>query len=160
MGVGIAFAVLVLSIAVWPGWVGEWRLALRGGTHFDAPILRPGGFLVLAALAKWRRAEARLLVALASVPQTLLLYAALPLFLVARSRMETLLLAFLSYIPLAVQLHAVGRTPFAVQTQRTGDTIALCLYLPCLIMVLRRPNAWAALDDALQSETAKVAPSH
>ncbi len=144
-GAAVLFAV---SLAVRPGWVPEWRSALRSGTHSAGPITRPGGFLVLAALAKWRRADARLLVAMASVPQSMILQAALPLFFVTRHCVEIMLLALLLYIPFAVQLHyAAANAPFPVLTAHTGNAMALCLYLPCLVMVLLRPNQWCGLDD-------------
>jgi hypothetical protein len=148
VGIGVAVALFVASVIVRPGWVPEWREALRAGTHLTGPITRPGGFLVLAALVKWRRADARLLVLMASVPQSMILEAALPLFLVARTRVETMLLAMLSFIPYAVQLHyAALAAPFPKLTQATGAMMVPCLYLPCLAMVLRRPNRWTAIDD-------------
>jgi hypothetical protein len=148
VGIGAAALLFGVSLIVRPGWIPEWREALRAGTHLMGPITRPGGFLVLAALAKWRRADARILVLMASVPQSMILEAALPLFLVARSRIETMLLAILSFIPYAVQLHYAGlSTRFPELTQITGTMMVPCLYLPCLIMVLRRPNRWTAIDD-------------
>jgi hypothetical protein len=148
VGIGIAALLCVASLFVRPGWIPEWREALRAGVHLAGPITRPGGFIVLAALAKWRRADARLLVIMASVPQSMILQAALPLFLVARSRTETILLAMLSFIPYAVQLHyAQLNTLFPELTQHTGTVMVPCLYLPCLIMVLRRPNQWTTIDD-------------
>lgn len=148
VGIGVAAALFLVSLIVRPGWISEWREALSAGTHLTGPIMRPGGFLVLAALAKWRRADARLLVLMASVPQSMILQAALPLFLIARSRTETIVLAMLSFIPYAVQLHyAAQNTLFPELTQHTGTMMVPCLYLPCLIMVLRRPNRWTAIDD-------------
>jgi len=148
VGLAVACALVAISVAVRPTWIGEWLNALRGGTHLAGPITRVGGILVLAALTKWRRAEARLLVAMASVPQTMFLQAALPLFLVARSRAEILLLALLSYVPYAIQLHAAAQNiAFQESTRRTGDAIALCLYLPCVVLVLRRPNVWTTLGE-------------
>jgi len=149
VGIGVAIVLLAASLIVRPGWVQDWRDALRAGTHLAGPITRPGGFLVLAALAKWRRADARLLVAMAAVPQSMILQAALPLFLIARGRTETILLAMLSFIPYAVQLHyAAQNMLFPELTQHTGAAMVLCLYLPCVLMVLRRPNQWATLEDA------------
>ncbi|MFI5250226.1 MAG: hypothetical protein ACHQTF_09650, partial [Gemmatimonadales bacterium] len=148
--IGIALTVLLfaVSLVVRPGWIPEWREGLRAGTHLAGPITRPGGFIVLAALAKWRRADARLLVLMASVPQSMILQAALPLFLITRSRAETILLALLSFIPYAVQLHyAALNTLFPELTAHTGTAMIPCLYLPCLIMVLRRPNQWTSIDD-------------
>ena len=147
LGALIGGALLVASFIVVPGWPATWRAALQGGTHFDAPVLRRGGVLVLVALARWRRAEARLLLGLALVPQTMLLYAALPLFAATGTLAETTLLALLSYIPFAVQVHAIGRVGFTVQTRLTGDWMVWCLYLPCLLMVLRRPHVWSRLGD-------------
>src|SRR6476661_7814404 len=61
-----------ISVLLRPSWIGEWWTNIRTLTHPVAPIVLPGGFLVAAALWRWRRAEARLLVALACVPQTAL----------------------------------------------------------------------------------------
>jgi hypothetical protein len=44
-----------------------------GGPYYHVPVLVVGGFLTLAAVAKWRLPEARLLVVMACVPQTMLL---------------------------------------------------------------------------------------
>lgn len=147
-GVGFAVLLIAVSLVIRPGWIPEWREAVRAGTHLAGPITRPGGFIVLAALAKWRRADARLLVLMASVPQSMILQAALPLFLITRSRTETILLAMLSFIPYAVQLHYASlNTPFPELTAHTGTAMIPCLYLPCLIMVLRRSNSWTSIDD-------------
>jgi hypothetical protein len=150
IGIAIAAALLVVSLAVEPGWVGQWHHALSSGdNHLSDPLTRPGGVLALAALVKWRRAEARFLVMLAAVPQTMIIQATLPLFLVARSRAEMILLALLSYIPFAVQLSTAAQPiPFRVLTERTGTAIALCLYVPCVAMLWRRPNVWSSLDDS------------
>ena len=63
-----------------------------------APVtyVTAGGPLILLALLRWRRPEARLLVALGCIPHTTMLYEALPLFLVARRWQEGVLLAALS----------------------------------------------------------------
>src|SRR5262249_36410888 len=62
----------VVSFALFPGWLPEWWRATRSIADAIGPpmLLRPGGILVLAALARWRRADARLLLAMALVPQT------------------------------------------------------------------------------------------
>jgi hypothetical protein len=148
IGLGAAAALLIVSVIVMPGWIGEWRQALRSGTHLTGLITRPAGFVALGALARWRRAEARVVAAMALVPQTMMVQAALPLFLVPRGRAEMILLSLLSFIPLAIQLHAATE-PIAFQTltERTGTCIALFVYLPCVLMLLRRPNVGAALDE-------------
>jgi hypothetical protein len=83
----IVGAVILCAIAfiVQPTWVMDWRDAVVRTRHkwlFVAPITYPGGVIVLLALLRWRRPEARLIAALASVPQTTALYEGVPLFLV------------------------------------------------------------------------------
>jgi hypothetical protein len=143
LGVGAAVLLLVVSLVVLPSWPFDWRASLATAEHFSAPIQHAGGFLVLLALLKWRRPEARILAVMACVPQTLFPYASLPLFLVPRTRVELLVLAGLSYIPVFV-LHANRSLNFIGMNQHVGAAITLALYLPCVVMVLRRPNVTAA----------------
>jgi hypothetical protein len=82
-----AVGVLALSIAVMPGWPLQWREALSANIA-SVPALLPGGFLLLLGLVHWRSPEARLLAALACVPQTIGYYEMLPLFLIPRRRGE------------------------------------------------------------------------
>ena len=89
-------AFLLVSWVVQPSWPGEWMAGLGTATHIVAPITYPGGSLVLLALSRWRRPEARLLVALACVPHTTLLYEVLPLFLVPATCGQAALLAVLT----------------------------------------------------------------
>ena len=79
----------LLSLALMPSWPREWisalhhtSLATDGGTPYFAPVGHGGGALSALALLRWRRPEARLVLALACVPQTPLLYETVPLFLV------------------------------------------------------------------------------
>src|SRR5215218_1846316 len=86
----IGAAVLsAIGLAFSPTWPVDWLEALRrtslatvGGTPYFAPIRSAGGAFALLALLRWRRPEARLVLALACVPQTPLLYETVPLFLV------------------------------------------------------------------------------
>jgi hypothetical protein len=127
-----------------PHWFGAWRHALastsrvRGvGFPYIAPVVMPGGFLALLALLRWRRPEARLVAALACVPQTMLLYEAVPLFLVPRTLRETELLVLLSYVALGFMPHT---SAFAPDIDASGRWIVIFLYIPATLMVLRRPN--------------------
>jgi len=139
--VGCALLVAV-SFLAWPGWVAAWRATLASAPHVVPPITRPGGFLLLLALLKWRRADARLLLALACLPQTTSLYETIPLFLIPQTWLEGA-----SLWALAVLAHVGQRwvsapydTTFAYWTSGARWIVAL-MYLPCLVMVLRRPNA-------------------
>ena len=43
--IGAALFVL-LSIVIWPSWVGDWLSGLHTATHIAAPITRPGRLTV------------------------------------------------------------------------------------------------------------------
>jgi hypothetical protein len=131
---------VVFSLLVRPEWPIEWIHTFGAGRHIHGPITSLGGPLVLLALLRWRRPEARLLVALACVPHTTLLYETLPLFLVPASWSESLLLVVLNW---AAQIVVITLQPYPslVERARMSATVSVALlYLPCLIMILRRPN--------------------
>jgi hypothetical protein len=104
--------------------------------------LRPGGFLLLLALLRWRDARARVLGTLALVPQLTVLYEALPVFLVCRSRQEGYALAALSWVVAfgqAWQLRGSG-LPMETAAVVGWPWLLIGLYLPALALVLRQPK--------------------
>jgi hypothetical protein len=142
IGCALLFA---LSIVLWPTWIFEWRLTFASAPHVVAPVVRPFGVLALVALAKWRRAEARLLVALACIPHTTALYEAIPLFLIPRTHLEAWLLWALAIAAYAAQ---AASGPFTSQLDywnSGANWIVVTMYLPCLVMVLCRPNVYTSL---------------
>ena len=146
---------LILSFVVWPGWVPEWLATFDAAPHIIAPVMRPAGFLVLLALLKWKRPEARLLVALACVPHTTVPYETIPLFLVP----QTWLQAFALWIGAGLSYVAQAYTgPYFTQLDywtSGAKFIVLLMYLPCTVMVLTRPNVWPARDEDLTSTDAE-----
>ena len=139
--VGGAVALVSASFALRPHWLGEWRQALGAAPWQHSPVLYPGGFLALAALVKWRRPEARVLAAYALIPQTPTSYSDLLLFAVPRGRLEFGLLAAVTYAT-APLLRAIAPadTSMVTTVYRYGAVSAVLLMLPCVLMVLRRPN--------------------
>ena len=136
---------LALSLLVLPSWPRYWLHSLsldhQSGTHL-APIATPLGPVLALALLRWRRPEARLLLAMACVPQLLFFYDQLPLMLVATKKQERYALAILSGVAFLVWM-VLGHGSTA------GPKIAewcvmLGIYLPCLIAVLRNPGESAA----------------
>jgi hypothetical protein len=131
---------LIVSFAVWPGWVVHWRATFETAPHVVAPIMRTGGPLLLLAALKWRRAEARLLLALACVPHTTSLYETIPLFLIPQSWLEAGALWTLSLLANeGRRMSGPYASPLAYYTSG-AQWIVWMMYLPCLAMVLRRPN--------------------
>ena len=129
---------LGLSLLVFPAWPMRWLEALRETNHV-APVLRPGGIVLLLALVRWRLPEGRLLAGLACVPQTIGLYEALPLFLIPANRWQGYALAGLSYVAAFAQALLVPRLP-DVSWEATNAArwpfIFCLLYLPALVFLL------------------------
>jgi len=93
--------------------------------------------LLLAAL-RWRQREARLLLLFSLIPQTLAEYAALPLFLVTRTRREAFVLLLGTC---AVTLWVHGFHPSHTDMgyiAESGRAMVLTCFLPCLVMLLKR----------------------
>jgi len=139
----IGCALLVAaSFLISPGWVGEWRAGFVTVPHIVAPITRWGGPLLLLALTKWKRADARLLVGLACVPQTTALYETIPLFLVAETWPQAWALWALAIVAYVGQW-ATGPYPSVSAHWFAGQQwIVAVMYLPCLAVVLTRRNEW------------------
>ena len=132
-------AFLVATLAFQPTWPAEWLRNLRALPAHPAPIFVPGGFIVLLALLRWRRPEARLLVAMACVPQLLYFSDQLPLWLIPESRRESMLLSVSSLVAWAAALLVTTRA--GAQPALSSEYYVLAaVYVPVLIMVLRRPN--------------------
>jgi len=133
-------AIAVASLIVLPEWPRLWLAATAGAAHIRPPIFRPGGLLLLLALLRWRRPEARLLAALACVPQSPAMYEALPLFLAASSAREALGLALLSHVAYgATRLLPPGGS-LAEAYEAKWPIMLVLVYLPVLVVVLRRRN--------------------
>jgi hypothetical protein len=131
-------ALLAASFAVQPGWVADWFQALQSTNHVVL-ALQPGGFLLLAALIRWREPEGRLLAAFVCVPQTPALYETLPLFLIPRSRWGGYLLAGLSLVATWVMRSALpvyAGTPIEESLARRWPVMFWLMYLPALLLVL------------------------
>jgi hypothetical protein len=86
---------LAVSIVVFPTWPRDWLESLRRSvtdeTH-RAPVLQAGGFLLLLSVLAWRKAAGRLLLVLSLVPQALLFYDQLFLWLIPRTRNQSVFL--------------------------------------------------------------------
>lgn len=130
----------IIGLILLPSWPGDWLAVVRSAPHFTIPISHLGGPLLLLALLRWRRPEARLLVALSVVPQNMVIYATLPLFLIPRTFREVLVMTALNNAAFVFILMVLGMPRSPAENYYNGDALVALCYLPCLIMVLRRPN--------------------
>jgi len=129
-------AIAVFSLALMPTWPKEWLAQLPSSPYHFSPLRTPIGFLTLAALARWRRPEARLLAVLGVVPQSPFVYEVLPLFLIPRTRFQSYALVIGSDLALGVYLYTRGMETAAFY-RYNGLAIVIALYLPALWMILR-----------------------
>lgn len=135
---GVLF--LLASIAVRPSWPREWAATMSHTGHMVVPLVHAGGPLLLLALLRWRRPEARLLLALACVPQTALLYEMVPLMLIPSTIGESVAFVALSYVVFGWWAHLRPYDTVANSVAASVYMVVPLLYLPCLAMVMRRPN--------------------
>ena len=131
-------AIGLLSLALMPSWPWEWLDNLSWVQRHPPAILTPGGWLLALAAVRWRQREARLLLAMACVPQLLFFADQLPLFLVARTRREAVLFTAAGVVVGVIWVARHFMRYAAVQL--TGPYVMLGCYLPALWIVLRRPN--------------------
>lgn len=148
-------AITLLSLALWPAWPWLWLHNLRAVVEHPSPVAAPFGALLFLAALRWRRSEARLLLALACVPQLLLFADQLPLMLVARSRREAALLTIGGWIA-AVCWFVRESDKFGAVSFAAPYVLAGC-YLPALWIVLRQPNQ-GHLPESVERKIASWPP--
>jgi hypothetical protein len=133
---GAAF--LLASLAVAPAWPVRWLANLGQAAPHPAPVFTLAGVACILALLRWRREDARLVLGMAAVPQLAMFADQLPLLLVARTRVQSMLLAFLSHVGGIVWL--TTRDPKAHPAWDASNLVLASMYLPALVLVLLRPN--------------------
>lgn len=143
---GGGVVLLIVSLLLLPHWPADWFHNVSTVDQFTIPITRWGGVLVLLALLRWKRPEARLIVALACIPQTAYWYETLPLLLVPATLRESLILSLASAIGFVVERALVGNQPNAA-FHDVGTLMIAFVYLPATVMVLRRPNTAPTSSD-------------
>jgi hypothetical protein len=133
---------LGVSLVVLPRWIPEWLALVRSnprGYGYLTPIRSPLGVVLVLAALRWRRPDARMLLVMACLPQKLLFYDQLPLFLIPRTRREMEVVVLISLIALTIAYGETWTTPEA--TARLATIVIPSLFWPALVLVLRRRNA-------------------
>ena len=133
-----AAALVILSLILQPQWPRRWLEAIAQAPQPLSVLSIIGGPILLLALLRWRRWEARMLLMFALVPQTSGAVGALPLLLVPRSFRAVTVLAILSYVP----IFYAPQTGQTIEQWAYRETFAtmIAVYLPVLWIVLRMPN--------------------
>jgi hypothetical protein len=132
----VACVVLCVGASIaFPDWPTHWLATVRSSTVHAAPFKTSLGAIGLLALLRWRRPEARLLFVMTIIPHGLSFYDEIPLWLVANSRREAMVLTLSSWIACLGWL-TLGDAHF----MHSGAWSTAFLYVPAAVMVLRRPN--------------------
>jgi hypothetical protein len=137
-------ALLVGSLVFDPAWPQKWLANLRTMQGHPPPILTLAGVFLLLAALKWRREDARLVLGMAAVPQLPMFADQLPLMLVARTRVESMMLALLSHVGGVIWLKT--RSPDNHPSANAALYVLAFAYYPALVLVLRRPNEGSLRD--------------
>ena len=140
-GVIGCIAFVLVSLAVLPAWPWEWRRIVAQLHTHTPPFKMFLGPLLLLAVLRLRSREGRLLLVMALLPQRLLLYDQLVLWLIPRRWWSSLLLSVVSWPALIAWMKpslfgVSGLATWPITERMT----MLFIYLPVLYMVLRRPN--------------------
>jgi hypothetical protein len=138
---GVAgLALTGIAFALQPGWLLEWFHAVKAAGHVRAPVFVLGGPLLLLALLRWRRTDARILLACACVPHTPLVYDVVPLAMLVRNVREGIAFALLTYAALIAQDSFVTNLPPDAAATLAARILNGLVYLPALLLILSRPN--------------------
>ena len=155
--------VVLLCFIVQPGWFASWREAIATAPHIQSAVtMLPFGPLLLLAALRWRRADARLLLAVSVIPHTPSVYDLLVLFFACRSFRETTVLALLTQALYWGIVFFGSFNTFDAYAEGLGRAAILVVYLPVLGAILFRPNQ---PDDPIQpvrapSGTERLVPAN
>lgn len=136
--IAAALLLTIGSVILMPSWPRSWLHNLQFVIKHPAPIATLGGCWLVLAILRWRRPEGRLLFAMACVPQLLFFADQLPLYLATSNRRDTGVVTFIALMSFLAWFAAFySRVNYV---EEAAPFVLGAVYLPLLVLVLRRPN--------------------
>ena len=150
-------ALTLVGLLLLPRWPLDWVRAATQTVGHPAFVVRPFGWIPLLALVRWRDPDARLIAALACVPQNPFFYDQLPLWLVARSGRAGIALSALSWVAYA-GTRAVCDDPHFCGDEGAPWVLWL-VYVPATLLVLARGRDLPAWVRSQASRVRSLVPT-
>jgi hypothetical protein len=142
-----AAAFVLLSLLILPSWPADWWIALQqDATGLLPPVFRPFGLGLGLAALRWRRPEARLLLAMAFVPQSTLPHELVALALIPANLIEMGVYVAGSWIAVILAGRMDLSHGIAEWSVASWPATLAVVYLPMLVLVLRRPSGIRVIE--------------
>jgi hypothetical protein len=138
-----------LCLLVLPTWPLDWLRVIRSGDAVGlhmTPVATVWGWPLLLTVLRWRRPEARLLLAMACVPQMPLFYDQVALALVARTRLEIVAYSTINFVGWVLWMNVMQMDWGPPHQKAALPYFVLATYLPAFILVMLKPNQGATPD--------------
>jgi hypothetical protein len=133
----------LVSLFLWPSWIPAWRGNFATAVNVMSPLILPGGIVIaVLSVLRWRRPEARLLGVMACVPHSTLPYELVPLFLIPKTWGEAGVLVAGTLLATVLWNAGMPYENAPALVAAFGARAIWCVYLPCAVMIMRRPNEW------------------
>lgn len=138
----------VVSLLLMPQWPAGWLDALLSAdARYTAPLLAPGGFLILLASLRWRTPEGRLLLVSGIIPRHNYWYDGLLIWLVPSTWCQGLLLSALSWVAYLSWARLTTGLPGHISHPMAWPWQIGFIYLPALAMAF-----WQGRHDHSHSQ--------
>ena len=143
---GIIGGLILVAIAflVLPGWLSDWRESVGNTGKYRGPATTLLGCFLLLGIARWRRREGRLFVAMSLIPQLPVFYDSLILWLIPSTLWRSLALSAASWVGY-LAWYPSRASP--LQNEIAFPWLVFTIYLPALLLLLMLPAKERDVDQ-------------